>query len=63
VVGHDETLRLGDHPVCGVKVGCAVFFLMPQPPLLYQERSCQRPTLLSTPEARDYKLQKSDHIT
>jgi hypothetical protein len=28
-----------DHPVCGAKVGCAVFFLMPQPPLLYQEGS------------------------
>ena len=37
VVRHDETLRLADHPVCGAKVGCAAFFLMPQPPLLYQE--------------------------
>jgi hypothetical protein len=25
-----------DHPVCGVMVGFAAFFLMPQPPLLYQ---------------------------
>ena len=28
-----------DHPVCGAKVGFAAFFLMPQPPLLYQEGS------------------------
>ena len=25
-----------DHPVCGDKAGYAAFFLMPQPPLLYQ---------------------------
>jgi hypothetical protein len=25
---------VSDHPVCGVKVGCADNFLMPQPPLL-----------------------------
>jgi len=27
---------VSDHPVCGAKVGFAGFFLMPQPPLLYQ---------------------------
>ena len=37
VVRRDETLRLTDHPVCGAKVGFAAIFLMPQPPLLYQE--------------------------
>jgi hypothetical protein len=29
-------LGLRDHPVCGVKVGFANFFFMPQPPLLNQ---------------------------
>jgi gluconokinase len=66
VVRYDETLRPADHPVCGAKVGFASVFSMPQPPL-YQEGSCQRPTLLgnrpfspSVPrlltraEARDY---------
>ena len=31
-----------DHPVCGDKAGYAAFFLMPQPPLLYQEGSSGR---------------------
>ena len=26
-----------DHPVCGIKVGFAEIFLMPQPPLLTEE--------------------------
>jgi hypothetical protein len=40
-----------DHPVCGAKVGCAAFFLMPQPPLLYQEGSWQPPIPFgNTPE-------------
>ena len=43
VVMHDETFRCSDHPVCGPKVGCAAFLLMPQPPLLYQEGSCWTP--------------------
>ena len=34
-----------DHPVCGDKAGYAAFFLMPQPPLLYQEGSCRPPIL------------------
>ena len=34
-----EISRHADHPVCGAKVGSAAFFLMPQPPLLYQEGS------------------------
>src|SRR5690348_16599744 len=34
-----------DHPVCGAKVGFAAFFLMPQPPLLYQEGSWQPSTI------------------
>jgi hypothetical protein len=43
VVRHDETLRFADHPVCGANVGFAAFFLMPQPPLLYQEGRSQPP--------------------
>ena len=34
-----------DHPVCGAKVGCAIFFLMPQPPLLCQEGNLLPPTV------------------
>ena len=45
VVSHDETFWQIDHPVCGAKVGCAAFFLMPQPPLLYQEGCWQAPEL------------------
>ena len=44
VVRHDETFSQPDHPVCGVKVGFAAFFLMPQPPLLFQEGSYRPPT-------------------
>ena len=31
---HTEILLVSDHPVCGVKVGFAEIFLMPQTPLL-----------------------------
>jgi len=34
VVAHSETWLVGDHPVCGAKVGFAEIFSMPQPPLL-----------------------------
>ena len=34
VVAHESRLVLSDHPVCGGLVGFAVFFFMPQPPLL-----------------------------
>ena len=34
MVAHNETWLVGDHPVCGAKVGFAEIFLMPQPPLL-----------------------------
>jgi hypothetical protein len=73
VVRHDETLPLADHPVCGareaqarqraalIKVGFAAVFLMPQPPLLYQEGSClpfsPRPLRMcgqTRAKARDY---------
>ena len=39
VVRHTKRFVVPDHPVCGAKVGFAVFFLMPQPPLLHQEGS------------------------
>ena len=38
--GPTKHFGMPDHPVCGAKVGCAAFFLMPQPPLLFQEGSC-----------------------
>src|SRR5215813_8670446 len=38
--GTRKHFGLPDHPVCGAKVCFAVFFLMPQPPLLFQEGSC-----------------------
>jgi hypothetical protein len=37
VVAHNETLLVSDHAVCGVKVGFAEIFLLPQPPLLTGE--------------------------
>jgi hypothetical protein len=30
-------MLVSDHPVCGMKVGFAEIFLMPQPPLLMEE--------------------------
>ena len=50
VVRHDETFPHTDHPVCGAKVGCAGYLLMPQPPLLSQEGSCG-PQLISVAKA------------
>src|SRR5512146_1175001 len=33
----ESRYALSDHPVCGIKVGFAEIFLMPQPPLLHEE--------------------------
>ena len=53
--GMSKHFRMPDHPVCGVKVGFADFFLMPQPPLLYQEGSCQVPLSVSNFKLRHYQ--------
>ena len=39
VVKNEEILPHADHPVCGLRWATPAFFLMPQPPLLYQETS------------------------
>jgi len=56
--GMTKHFGMPDHPVCGDKLGYAAFFLLPQPPLLYQEGSCRPPTVCNTPQTRDYILIK-----
>jgi hypothetical protein len=38
---HSEASGVNDHPVCGAKERFAVFYFLPQPPLLYEEGNMQ----------------------